>query len=113
MARIAEDLGIHMVTLYNWRKAWRLQGELVPASEKEPEAWSTAVKFKAVLDTAGLNDTELGTYYRERGELHGNGLLILPERQKLTSPHPSPAKCSQPRCTGPELIFQGFPYLYS
>jgi transposase-like protein len=27
VARISEELGIHVVTLYNWRKAWRLQGE--------------------------------------------------------------------------------------
>jgi transposase-like protein len=55
------------VTLYNWRKAWRLQGEVVPASEKEPEGWSAADKFTVVLETAGLNDTELGAYCRERG----------------------------------------------
>jgi transposase-like protein len=26
VARISEELGINIVTLYNWRKAWRLQG---------------------------------------------------------------------------------------
>lgn len=26
VAQISEELGIHVVTLYNWRKAWRLQG---------------------------------------------------------------------------------------
>ena len=67
VARISEELGIHVVTLYNWRKAWRLQGEVVPASEKEPEGWSAADKFTVVLETAGLNDTELGAYCRERG----------------------------------------------
>ncbi len=67
VARIAEELGIHVVTLYNWRKAWRLQGEVVLASEKEPEGWSAADKFTVVLETAGLNDTELGAYCRERG----------------------------------------------
>jgi transposase-like protein len=67
VARISEELGIHVVTLYNWRKAWRLQGEVVPASEKEPEGWSAADKFTVVLETAGLNDTELGPYCRERG----------------------------------------------
>ena len=41
VARISEELGIHVVTLYNWRKVWRLQGTVVPASEKEPEGWST------------------------------------------------------------------------
>jgi len=34
VARIAEELGIHVITLYKWRKAWRLQGEVVPATEK-------------------------------------------------------------------------------
>jgi transposase len=67
VARISEELGIHVVTLYNWRKAWRLQGEVVPASEKEPEGWSAADKFTVVLETVGLNDTELGAYCRERG----------------------------------------------
>jgi transposase len=67
VARISEELGIHVVTLYNWRKAWRLQGEVVPASEKEPEGWSAGDKFTVVLETAGLNDTELGAYCRERG----------------------------------------------
>jgi transposase-like protein len=37
VARITEELGIHVITLYNWRKTCRLQGEVVPASEKDPE----------------------------------------------------------------------------
>ena len=67
VAQISAELGIHIVTLYNWRKAWRLQGEVVPASEKEPEGWSAADKFTVVLETAGLNATELSSYCRERG----------------------------------------------
>lgn len=34
VAGISEELGIHVVTLYNWRNAWRVQGEVVAASEK-------------------------------------------------------------------------------
>jgi transposase len=67
VARIAEELGIHVITLYKWRKAWRLQGEVVPASEKDPEGWSASDKFTVVLETAGLNATELSAYCRERG----------------------------------------------
>ena len=67
VARISEELGIHVVTLYNWRKAWRLQGTVVPASEREPEGWSAADKFTVVMETAGLNATELSAYCRERG----------------------------------------------
>jgi len=37
VARISEELGIHVITLFKWRKTWRLQGEVVPASHKEPE----------------------------------------------------------------------------
>ena len=67
VARILEELGIYVITLYKWRKAWRLQGEVVPASEKEPEGWSAADKFTVVMETAGLNATELSAYCRERG----------------------------------------------
>ena len=67
VARIAEELGIHVITLYKWRKAWRLQGEVVPASEKDPDGWSASDKFTVVLETAGLNATELSAYCRERG----------------------------------------------
>ena len=67
VARISEELGIHVMTLYKWRKTWRLQGEVVPASEREPEGWSAADKFTVVLETAGLNATELSAYCRERG----------------------------------------------
>ena len=27
VSQISAELGIHIVTLYNWRKTWRLQGE--------------------------------------------------------------------------------------
>ena len=54
VARISEELGIHVITLYKWRKTWRLQGEVVPSSEKEPEGWSAADKLMVVLETAGL-----------------------------------------------------------
>jgi transposase len=66
-AQISTELGIHVVTLYSWRKAWRLQGEVVPASEKDPEGWGATDKFTVVLETAGLNATELSAYCRERG----------------------------------------------
>jgi len=39
---------------------------VVPASEKEPEGWSAADKLTVVLETAGLNATELSDYCREQ-----------------------------------------------
>jgi len=67
VAEIAQELGIHVITLYKWRKAWRLHGEVVPASQKDPEGWGPADKFTVVLESAGLNSTELAAYCRERG----------------------------------------------
>ena len=32
VAQISAELSIHVASLYNWRKTWRLQGEVVPAS---------------------------------------------------------------------------------
>jgi transposase-like protein len=31
VAQISKELGIHIATLYAWRKTWRLQGEVVAA----------------------------------------------------------------------------------
>jgi hypothetical protein len=60
VAEIFKELGIHVITLYKWRKTWCLQGEVVPAGQKVPEGWGASVKFTVVLETAGLNATELG-----------------------------------------------------
>jgi transposase-like protein len=65
LPNISAELGIHVVTLYSWRKAWRLQGEVVLASQKDPEGCGPADKYTEALETAGLNATELGGYYRE------------------------------------------------
>ena len=67
MAQISAELGIHVVTLYNWRKTSRLQGEVVPASKTDPEDWGATDTFTVVLETTGLNATELSAYCRDRG----------------------------------------------
>lgn len=67
VAQISAELATHVVTLYNWRKSWRLQGEMVTDSQKDPEGWGPADKLRVYMETAGLNATELGGYCRERG----------------------------------------------
>ena len=92
VARISEELGIHVMTLYKWRKSWRLQGEVVPASEKQPEVWSAADKFTLVLETAGLNATELSAYCREYG--------LFPEQIRRSEPRISArSKISRRSCS--------------
>ena len=45
----------------------QLQGQVVPASEKNPESWGAPHKFTVLMETAGLSTTELIAYCRERG----------------------------------------------
>ena len=40
---------------------------MVPSSEKAPEGWTAADKFTVVLESAGLNATELSDYFLEWG----------------------------------------------
>jgi transposase-like protein len=42
VAQISAELGIHVVTLYSWKKAWQLEGQMVHASQKDPEGWGPA-----------------------------------------------------------------------
>jgi hypothetical protein len=49
---------------YNWILSWRLQGEVVPASGKDPEGWSATDKFTVMLETGGFNAPELSAYCR-------------------------------------------------
>ena len=101
VTQISKELGIHIATLYAWRKAWRLQGEVVPASEKAPEGWSSADKFTVVLESAGLNATELGAFCRERGlyseqvdrwrqaaqDANANSMLTMADQKDLEKHH--------------------------
>jgi len=62
VAKISTEQAINIVTLYNWRKDWLKQREVVPAFEREPEGWSAADKSTVVLGSATLKVTELIAY---------------------------------------------------
>jgi transposase-like protein len=64
---IAQEERISEATLYNWRKAARAEGRLLPDGDQTPEGWSAADKFAAVVETAALNEAELSAWCRERG----------------------------------------------
>jgi len=64
---LAEEEGISEGTLYNWRKAARAEGRMLPDGDQSPEGWSAADKFAAVVETAALNEAELSAWCRERG----------------------------------------------
>lgn len=67
LAEIAQEEGISVATLYNWRKAARAEGRLIPDGDVVPEGWTSRDKFAAVLETAALNEEELAAYCRKRG----------------------------------------------
>lgn len=64
---LAEETGITTVTLYAWRKQARAAGSVVPGDGKSPDGWSSQEKFRVVLESASLNETELGEYCRRKG----------------------------------------------
>ncbi|MCU7880192.1 MAG: transposase [Candidatus Thiodiazotropha sp. (ex Lucinoma aequizonata)] len=64
---IAKEEGICEGTLYNWRKAARAEGRLMPDGDSTPTGWCAAEKFATVIEIASMNEAELSAYYRERG----------------------------------------------
>ncbi len=67
VASLAEETGITAVTLYAWRKQARAAGAVMPGDGKSPDGWSSPDKFRAVLESAGLSETELAEYCRRKG----------------------------------------------
>ena len=69
---LAREEGISTGTLYNWRNRARATGRLMPDNDNMPEGWTSRDKFAAVLESAAMNEAELGEYCRRRA--------ILPEQ---------------------------------
>ena len=64
---LSEQTGIPYQTLYSWRKQAKDKGCAVPGNNKNPENWSSSDKFAIVLETASLNEAEVGEYCRKKG----------------------------------------------
>jgi transposase-like protein len=68
VADLARETGITETTLYNWRKAARRTGAVMPGGGKEKsDEWDSASKFAVVLETATLSEAELAEYCRSKG----------------------------------------------
>jgi transposase-like protein len=63
---ISRCTGIATSTLYSWKRQWSRRGELVPASTSPAEDWTPADKLAAVIQSTGLNGSDLGAFSRER-----------------------------------------------
>jgi len=64
---LAKEEGISAGTLAKWRAEARAKGQFLPDANVGPEGWSSEDKLAAVIETASLNETELGEYCRRRG----------------------------------------------
>ena len=69
VVELARETGIPKDTLYSWRCRARQAQGLSSAGEqpKAAERWSSEAKFAVVMETATLNEAELGEYCRKRG----------------------------------------------
>ncbi len=69
VAQLSREMGIPKDTLYSWRcRAREAQGlSRVSEQGKAAERWSSEAKFAVVIETAALNEAELGEYCRKRG----------------------------------------------
>ena len=59
--------GITTVTLRTWRQSARQTGKFMPGNGKTSDRWSSADKFRVVLETASLNEIETSQYCRSKG----------------------------------------------
>ena len=67
VARIAEETGIHIHTLYGWLRTLRLEGEVDPGRPRDPEAWSATDKVSALLQVMGMSASERAAYCSRHG----------------------------------------------
>lgn len=67
ISKISKEEGISEQTLRNWRDHARANGVAAPGNDALPDKWSTQDKFLIVIQTAGLNETELAQYARQKG----------------------------------------------
>lgn len=67
ITKIVREEGISEQTLRNWRDKARKDGYAAPGKDAVPDDWSTQDKFLIVVETAGMNETELAEYARKKG----------------------------------------------
>lgn len=68
VSQVAEEEGINRNTLYTWVKKAREQGANIPnSSPSHQRKWRKEDKFKMVMETYSMNESELSTYCRGHG----------------------------------------------
>ena len=65
--QLSKEEGISEATLHKWRVAARGKDQLLPDAAAGSKGWTSRDKFAAVLETAAMNEVDLGEYGRKRG----------------------------------------------
>lgn len=67
VAEVSKETGIPKDTLYTWRLQYRTAHGNEPSQAGQPVYRSAEDKLAVVIETAGLNEVELGEYCRRKG----------------------------------------------
>lgn len=77
ITKISKEEGVSEQTPRNWRDKARRDGYAAPETDANSDDWGTQDKFLIVVESAGMNETELAEYARKRDFMlsrsrHGN-----------------------------------------
>ena len=67
VADVVKETGVPKDTLYEWRTRYRNKQGASPYSGKPTNQYSAADKLAVIIETATLNEAELGEYCRRKG----------------------------------------------
>ena len=67
IAKVAKESGLAEQTLRNWKAAALTDGTDSIQGEPSADKWTSQDKFQIVVETIGMNETELAEYAREKG----------------------------------------------
>lgn len=71
--RLGVEVGIARSTLVEWVRQYANSGPMNEPKERTPRSWSGREKFRAVVETAKMDEQTLGAYLRTNG-LHAADL---------------------------------------
>ena len=64
---LSKEECIPVSTIYTWLKKRQQVGKMNFKVVKTSTAWSAEARFSAIVETATMNEMELGAYCREKG----------------------------------------------
>ena len=67
VSKLAQETGVSDVSLYKWRNDYRNGGMVLPGNKQNPESWTATDKLAVVIETASMNEAQLGEYCRNKG----------------------------------------------